>query len=345
MEVRGAAMTSLALWHWHIEISSKCTLKCPRCARTEVPDTLVNTELKLDFFKEHFTPEFIMQHVKKITFCGDDGDPIYAHDLINVIHYFKAIKPVEIVIVTNGSYKSKDWWDTLANALTDIDEIHFSLDGYDQASNEQYRVNSDWKSIETGIKAMRKSPVFMRWAAIAFAFNEDHLLTMQNLATQYGFDTFQVTKSTKFGKVYKSYPSLDKLQPKDSLISMQGRFTRECINLSGRVKKEESMLYNELLANKVIADSVGQPVTPLCQIGNKGSYISATGKLYPCCWVANRYQHNNEWEKLSIDLHQTTLVEALNNKILQNELKTYRWMECKAKCNSTVANLAYCTEW
>ena len=25
----------LATWHWHIEISSKCTLKCPRCARQE----------------------------------------------------------------------------------------------------------------------------------------------------------------------------------------------------------------------------------------------------------------------------------------------------------------------
>ena len=38
----------LATWHWHIEISSKCTLKCPRCARQEVPDTLINTELDFD---------------------------------------------------------------------------------------------------------------------------------------------------------------------------------------------------------------------------------------------------------------------------------------------------------
>ena len=28
----------LATWHWHIEISSKCTL---RCAQQEVPDTSV----------------------------------------------------------------------------------------------------------------------------------------------------------------------------------------------------------------------------------------------------------------------------------------------------------------
>ena len=41
----------LATWHFHIEISSKCTLQCPRCARQEVPDSLVNTELDLEFFK------------------------------------------------------------------------------------------------------------------------------------------------------------------------------------------------------------------------------------------------------------------------------------------------------
>ena len=50
----------LATWHWHIEISSKCTLKCPRCARQEVPDGLVNTELSLEFFERNFTKEFIL---------------------------------------------------------------------------------------------------------------------------------------------------------------------------------------------------------------------------------------------------------------------------------------------
>ena len=58
---------SLALWHWHIEISSKCTLKCPRCPRQEVPDTLVSTELKLDFFKQNFPAFFILDHVEKLT--------------------------------------------------------------------------------------------------------------------------------------------------------------------------------------------------------------------------------------------------------------------------------------
>ena len=115
----------LATWHFHIEISSKCTLRCPRCARQEIPEGLVNTELDLEFFKRNFTPEFIKSNLEKITFCGDDGDPIYAHDLIPVIEYVKSVKPVEIVIVTNGSHRKTTWWTQLGSILGSGDTVHF----------------------------------------------------------------------------------------------------------------------------------------------------------------------------------------------------------------------------
>ena len=160
---------TLATWHWHIEISSKCTLRCPRCARQEVPESLINTELDLAFFQRNFTEEFIKSDVEKITFCGDDGDPIYAHDLLPVIQHFKQHKNVEIVIVTNGSYKKSAWWQELASLLTVKDSVHFSIDGYDNDSNNLYRVNSDYDSIINGIKTLRQhSHCQIVWAAIAF---------------------------------------------------------------------------------------------------------------------------------------------------------------------------------
>ena len=149
----------LALWHWHIEISSKCTLHCPRCARQEVPDGLVNTELDLEFFHKNFPPAFIEEHVRKITFCGDDGDPIYAHDLIEVIRYFKKWADVEIVIVTNGSQKPEQWWRELGQVLDHRDSVHFSIDGFDNPSNNLYRVNSNWDSIMVGIDTLRSNKI------------------------------------------------------------------------------------------------------------------------------------------------------------------------------------------
>ena len=335
----------LATWHWHIEISSKCTLKCSRCAREEVPDTLINTELRLDFFKKNFTPDFIRNNVEKITFCGDDGDPIYAHDLIEVIKYFKSVKDVKFVIVTNGSYKKEYWWRQLAQTLTSTDEIHFSLDGWDQASNEQYRVNSDWQSIVRGAETLRNySAVFMIWDTILFKFNEQHLDLIEFQARSLGFDQLQITRSTKFNKVYPIYPKNDPLQPSDASISDKYRFTRETVNLSGR--QPSQIGYNTNVKLYETSKTYGD-IKPLCAIGNKGLFLNSQGRLFPCCWVANRYNHNNEWLELAegFNLNKQQLTEVLADDFWENRFEIFPWMECKTKCNISVVNQDYATEW
>jgi len=335
----------LATWHFHIEISSKCTLRCPRCARQEVPDTLVNTELDLEFFKRNFTPEFIQANVEKITFCGDDGDPIYAHDLIPVIQYIKSIKPVEIVIVTNGSHKKITWWIELGKTLTEIDSVHFSIDGYDNYSNNIYRVNSDWDSIIAGLQTLRAtSRCMIVWATIAFKFNEHRLDFMQRFAKQLGVDRFQLTKSTKFGSIYDSYGTDDQFEPSEDLISSTHRFEREVTDLTEQASWHIIPLTNLKLYNKSINSA---PIKPLCAIGNKGLYIDARGRLFPCCWVANRYGHNNEWQTLAeqFNLNHTTLEQALAHEFWTGEFQTFRWQECQTKCSSRVVDEKYATEW
>lgn len=336
---------SLAVWHWHIEISSKCTLQCPRCARTEVPDTLVNTELDLDFFKNSFDPFFIKKFVEKITFCGDDGDPIYAHDLIEVIKYFKSNNPnISIVIVTNGSYKSTEWWKDLALQLTDIDQVHFSIDGYDQESNNQYRKNSDWDSIIEGVKTLREySNVFMSWDAIAFKFNEEFLNDMISLAKQYKFDQFQLTKSTKFGSKYEHYGTNDIYEPSSKFISSSHRFEREITNLSGKTVKEPWLPTNRKLYYQT--DTIND-IKPMCFIGSKGLYINSKGEFYPCCWVANRYNHNSEWFKLgkNFNLKENKLMDILGNSLWETDFTNISH-ECRMKCDRSVVNKNYATEW
>ena len=336
---------SLALWHWHIEISSKCTLSCPRCARTEVPESLINTELDLNFFKKNFTPEFVARNLEKITFCGDDGDPIYAHDLIPVIRYLKSIRDVQITIVTNGSYKKKDWWIELGCALEVNDHIHFSLDGYDQQSNEQYRKNSDWESIILGIKTLRESSnCFMTWDAIAFKFNENDIDHMKSLATSYGFDEFQLTLSTKFGSKYNHYGSDDEFEPTNkAFISSTNRFERLITNLSGRTLEKRYIDTNSNLFDQV---KIINEIKPLCHIGNKGLYINSRGEFYPCCWVANRYSHNNNWLNLGkkYNLHETNLSEVVSDNFWVNKF-THNSYECTTKCAVSVVDKNYATEW
>jgi MoaA/NifB/PqqE/SkfB family radical SAM enzyme len=309
-----------------------------------VPDGLVNTELDLDFFKRNFTPEFVLENVEKITFCGDDGDPIYAHDLIAIIQYIKSIKSVEIVIVTNGSHKKLAWWIQLGQTLDEKDSVHFSIDGIDNANNNLYRVNSDYDSIIAGLRALRAtSRCEIVWAAIAFRFNEDHLDRMQQFAKNLGVDRFQLTLSTKFGNVYPSYGASDPLQPSDRFVSSTHRFERVITDLTDKPPTPTS-LTNIKLFNETQSSS---GVTPLCKIGNKGLYIDARGRLFPCCWVANRYSHNQEWQQQAekFNLHNRTLEHVLSDPFWKTELETYRWQECRTKCASAVVDEKYATSW
>lgn len=333
----------LATWHFHIEISSKCSLKCPRCARQEVPDTLVNTELELDFFTRNFTPEFIVKHVEKITFCGDDGDPIYAHDLVPIIRYIKSIKPVEIVIVTNGSHRRTEWWKELGSVLTSLDTVHFSIDGWDNASNNNYRINSDFDSIVNGIVTLRSnSACRLVWAAIAFKFNEHQLDVMENHARSLGMDVFQLTMSTKFGSIYDNYGTEDPLEPSKTFVSQSHRFERRITQLRPQtvnVSKINLDLYKTV--------PIINGVKPLCTIGNKGLYIDARGRLFPCCWVANRYTHNAEWQITAerFNLYRRTLNDAIADPFWLTQFQTFKWQECQTKCSATQVDEKYATEW
>ena len=336
---------TLATWHFHIEISSKCTLRCPRCSRQEVPGGLVNTELDLEFFRRNFTPEFVRANVEKITFCGDDGDPIYAHDLIPVIQYIKSIKPVEIVIVTNGSHKKVSWWNELGLCLEPQDSVHFSIDGYDNASNNLYRVNSDYDSIVAGLTALRAaSQCQIVWAAIAFKFNEHHIDTMKKVAKQLGVDRFQLTKSTKFGSVYPSYGVDDPLEPSVKFVSGTHRFEREVVALSDAGEWQEIPLTNLKLFNQTPSRN---GITPLCKIGNKGLYIDARGRLFPCCWVANRYNHNSDWQQIAnnFNLNTRTLADSIIDPFWATEFQSFKWQECQSKCKSSVVDEKYATTW
>jgi len=336
---------SLALWHWHIEISSKCTLQCPRCARTEVPNTLVNTELDLEFFKKNFTPEFIARHLEKVTFCGDDGDPIYAHDLIPVIRYLKSIRDVTIVIVTNGSYKKEEWWLELGKSLELNDEVHFSIDGWDQISNEIYRKNSDFESIINGATTLRaSSKCFMSWDTIAFKFNENKLTHMKKMAKNLGFDQFQLTLSTKFGSKYEHYGIDDLLEPiNKKLISSTHRFERKIYSLSKNKINRRYLQTNKKLFKDI---KIINEIKPICHIGNKGLFINSQGEFYPCCWVANRYTHNNMWANLGkkYNLHKNNLSDVISDKFWDSDF-TLESYECKTKCGSQYVDKNYATEW
>ena len=82
-------------------------------------------------------------------------------------------------------------------------------------------------------------------------------------------------------------------------------------------------------------------------IGNKGLYLNAKGKFYPCCWTALRYGHNKDI--FDYIKPQQTLGEVLDDSMwkklfgdIQSETAP---RECGEKCSAKKWSLDHATQW
>ena len=340
----------LAWDHWHVELSSVCALRCPRCPRAEVPDTLLNRQLSLEFFQQRIGAEAV-RHIRKFTFCGNDGDPIYCRDLTAILSWIKSVNPqIQIAIITNGSHRPAAWWQQLAQVLDHRDEIHWSLDGWDQASNQQYRQGSDWESIIQGIEAFRaaNTNTYLIWATIAFSFNQDCFDRQQSLARNLGFDLFQITKSTKFHHKYPgAYASPDPLEPRSEWLASGDRFERVSREITARDRPGHELRTVFWQRAQDIAQSQQHPA--LCGVGNKGVFVNSRGEFYPCCWTANRYPHNQDWHQRAagqFNLNDRSWSDIINDAFWHTEFLVQPGLECVTKCTeSRLKDREHVTEW
>ena len=349
MAARGSPV--LVLDHWHIEPSSICTLRCPRCPRAEVPDTLLNRQLTLQFFQNQIGADTIGR-IRKITFCGNDGDPIYCKDLHEICQWIKIVNPgIHLVIITNGGYRPAAWWQAMARVLDHRDEIHWSIDGWDQDSNEQYRVNSDWSDIMRGIESfsVANQQTYRVWATIAFRFNQDRFGHIQDLAREAGMDLWQLTKSTKFGSHYpETYGTFDPLCPdRSDLVSSSHRFERESMPLTHRARPGQ--LLKEIFWSRARDLDQHKKYSGVCLVGNKGVFLNSQGEFYPCCWTANRYAHNQAWHERasnSFNLWHRTFDQIIQDDFWRTEFLRFDSQECRTKCTQDrLKDREHVTEW
>lgn len=346
-------------YHWHIEPSSKCSLRCPRCPRTEMPDTpWLNKEISIEEFKRTFTPDFISEFVQRFTMCGDVGDPIYCKDYLQIVEYIKTVKPnCHVYTITNGSYKTERWWKEFARISNEYDTVNFSVDGYDQMSNDLYRVNNNFESIMQGMHIMgHQSTAFVNWAAIYFNFNQDHTQKIVDLAKKNGCDAVQWTKSTKFSSKYDGAYGEDLLEPRQEFISKTDRYERHTQLLTNRTQDTKQYLttnrekyYNTRQVNGIL---------PLCLVGNRGMYMNAEGTVHPCSWTSFPYQ-SMSFENKTIKYEDSffekyrhilnvknglTIEQVLNHDLWEKfftGMKNDTWVECSLKCRASVVDENY----
>ena len=296
----------------------------------------------MEWFKENFTGK-LLTDVRKLTFCGDDGDPIYAKDLLKILTWFRENNStVQFVIVTNGSYKTRAWWDELGTILNDKDHIHFSLDGWDQESNNIYRVNCDWQSIMLGVDSLKNTKAFKTWAAIAFKFNEDNIDHMRDTAKLLNFDSFQLTLSTKFNKNYPSYPVNDPLQPSDKYIAT-GRFTRTATPLSEKRWTDNCL---DIFTKKFYNVDHGTEINYSVMHDWKQRTCTSMLKVNLNLVVGQglRYEHNKDiFDYIDFENILTEVLDDRKWKKFFNDMSAVK--ECGGKCSAKKWTLEHATSW
>ena len=324
--------------------------------------------MTLELVQKFLTPKRLKNDVRRITMCGDVGDPIYCKEYIEICRYIKEQnRDIHIYTITNGSHKKPAWWTELGSVLNERDSFNFGIDGYDQDSNNLYRVNAKFSSIIDGIVALRavNKDVFINWATIVFAFNQHHLEQMQAHAKLIGCDNFQITKSTKFGSKYGGWGGKDDvLEPSIEWVSSTHRYERSMINLSGRMQDNADYLaHNKKKYIEIKEQYKDKVITPLCEVGNRGIYVNAAGNVYPCSWVSFPYnsltyedktiKYEDSFFSQNLDkfnLHNYSFEEILNNPLwnkCQNGFsdRSKSWVECLQKCSTQVVDEKYAVGW
>lgn len=261
-----------------LEPTSRCTLACPRCARTTLLDKFGTQGLTIADLDPNMIKNFFDLPVEYFYLGGTYGDPILHPNLDKLVVSCKAHAP-RVVINTSGSGRNKAWWEKFLYCLGPEDTVEFAIDGLPKNFTE-YRINAKWDQIETAIK-LCAGRVKTIWKYIPFSFNEHDITSAKQLSQDLGIDQFNIEPS-------------DRWLNNDWLKPVQFTGPKE-------ITKEN---YKNV-----------KSISPKCA-NYRNQYISAQGHFMPCCLVHDyRYYYRSEWwiNKDKYDISKTTFSECIRH--------------------------------
>lgn len=295
----------------HVELTSRCNLTCPHCARTDIRtggkiESLPMANLSLDAFRSTLSQ---FNKLEVLHCCGNYGDITSYHDIFTFLDISKEYDVGMIRLYTNGSARTPEYWSRLAKSLRIQDEVVFSIDGLED-TNPIYRRGSSWKIIMKNLESFITSGGSAVWEMLVFSHNEHQVDAVKSLATSMGVKEFRIKKADRFDVVDTS--SIQK--------SSSSKF--HSINPS---TEKVSCRYK----------------------AQKWLFLSFEAELLPCCWMGGgKYKLNQSKNALvgkllesDLNVSTSTVGEILTSKFyidLQESWESDNPLSvCKSKCMSS----------
>lgn len=292
----------------HLEITERCNANCPQCGRNinggEENPFIANRELSIDNIKQ-IVPTTLVQQLQHIYMCGNYGDPIVAKDTLQAYEYFRENNSKLLLNMnTNGSARTKDWWQELAKIYNGSGYVIFSIDGLED-TNHIYRRNTVWNKIIDNVTAFINAGGIAHWEYIVFKHNEHQIEQAELLSKELGFSKFQIKKTARFASNF-----IASVKEGTSFTDKKGNKIEVCMpdnpkyrnpvlknisNLAGSAPVLTLPTTYDEVKDKLNQELFTNPLMPIydkteidCKVKKEKSiYVSAEGIVQPCCWIAS----------------------------------------------------------
>jgi MoaA/NifB/PqqE/SkfB family radical SAM enzyme len=255
----------------HIELTTKCNARCPMCMRNyrgvDYNSGYPDAELTLENIQHILTPE-ILKTIDRVNFNGNLGDFSVAKDGAEIVQYLVA-HDITMGINTNGSLRTKTWWQKLASPNV---TIGFALDGLAD-THARYRQDTDWNRIIENAQAYIAAGGRAVWRFVPFDHNRHQEAECRTLAKEMGFIDFEnIYDGRDSGPVYTRTgefshwlgPVGDPPPIKDMLQSHITWYDSKTVKIS-----KDTATLNLRCRHKVAREI----------------YLAADGTVYPCCYL------------------------------------------------------------
>lgn len=276
----------------HIELTERCNAHCPMCGRFDSHGGeiayLTGAELSLEDLRRVLPPT-LLSSLRSIRLCGNFGDPAAARDTLQICEWIRSVAPGMVLqLHTNGSLREPGWWFDLGRLFRGPkDAVHFALDGLED-THALYRRRTSFEKVMTNAEAFIRGGGNASWVFLVFAHNEHQVAEAEQRAARGGFKRFSVKTTKRFldHRTLEVRPSLPIVSATGSAAHGDAPATFElkppaAPELSNRGIARLQQLDSADKRARLLAES---PIECRAQ-ERRGAYVSATGHLFPCCWV------------------------------------------------------------
>jgi len=299
----------------HLEISTRCNAACPLCPRnlsgydSELGYPIHDMSLEE---AQHIFPAAFLQQLTNILINGNFGDFVTARDGLEIVKYFVESNPeIKISISTNASAKPNIWSEL--GRMTGV-SVGFDIDGLED-THSLYRRNTNWNLVIDNAKKFIAAGGTAVWRMISFSHNQHQIELCRQMSKELGFSRFDLLDDGR-----DSGPVYDRAG--DYLYKLGDDPNFKSIEYPLRIEKWHSWSENGSQPKHRLEQYKTIPIkqTVDCySTKNKEIYVTATGEVYPCCWLGfypkQEYQHT--WQQDNMFLKDM----VVNNNALDTSIE------------------------